>query len=544
MTQVINQNLTPSPVQVGKGSEATGDRSTAVGVDSQAVAQFASAFGDKAQALNTDTTAIGAETTAPGNWNTVVGYDAGSLKNGENVVLIGRKSEGQGDDAVAIGENARANGLNSTVVGKATSALGDNSSAFGQGASVTSSGATVVGQGVTVDAQNATSIGTNASVTGKGATGVGNGAIASAEKATAIGNGAEANGLNSLAIGTDSTTNKDNIFSFGDRNVNVPANRSLLYPTNAGAQTLADLPVDDTVSEGVRQEYSLDINGEPIFVVRAESDGSGGIKNITGKLNGSFSLQGAKNQVEDVITGDISIQDGSGTEQIGLDATVSPVKIDLHNNPISNFRLRNGNAISYQDDPNTQSFVDFNVTSSSSTDTEHSYTFDAGGVSVFKIFSESDGSGGTKNHEFRAIQQLNLNGNTILDTNSDTTIYDSPNQHIPSSALQFTDVTINGSNGLSGGTVSLGSSVSVGISGNLTLDSDLQAADGETIWSETNTHVPESALQTLSNSALTNNSISINGEDVNLGGSVSISSGASITQVKEEALAYNLVGGM
>jgi len=292
MARVINQSLNIKPTQIGKDSLATGDNSTSVGVDSQAVAQFATAFGNNAQALNTDTTALGGETTAPANWNTVVGYDAGSMKNGENIVLIGRKSEGQGDDAVAIGENARANGLNSTVVGKATSALGDNSSAFGQGASVTSSGATVVGQGVTVNAQNATSIGTNVSVTGKGATGVGNGAIASEEKATAVGNGAEANGLNSLAIGTNSTTNQDNTFSFGDRNLNLPINRSLLYPPNAGTQTLADLPVDDTVSAGVRQEYSFDINGESIFTVRAESNGSGGIKNTEGRLEGEFFING------------------------------------------------------------------------------------------------------------------------------------------------------------------------------------------------------------------------------------------------------------
>jgi hypothetical protein len=85
-----------------------------------------------------------------------------------------------------------------------------------------------------------------------------------------------------------------------------------------------------------------------------------------------------------------------------------------------------------------------------------------------------------------------------------------------------TNITVSGSNGLSGGTTSLGGSVSVGISGNLSLDSDLQAVNGETIWSEANTHVPESALQTLSNSALTNSSISINGTSVSLGGSTTI----------------------
>lgn len=523
-----NAKTLDNTIAIGKTATATGGESVSIGKNSDALKQHSTAFGEEAQALAQDTTAIGNETTAPANWNTVVGYDAGSLQNGENVVLIGRKSEGQGNDVVSIGENARANGNQATAVGKATSALGDNSSVFGQGSSATSSGTTVVGQNVTVNAQDATSIGTNVSVSGKSATGVGNGVIASGQKSTALGNGAEATGLNSLAIGTDSTANRDNTFSFGDRNINLPISKSLLYPTNAGIQTLANLPVDDTVSEGVRQEYSFDIGGESIFIVRAEANGSGGIKNITGRLNGSFSLQGAKNQVEDVITGDISIQDGSGTEQIGLDATVSPVKIDLHNNPIRNFRLRNGNDISYQDDPNTQSFIDFNVTSSSPVNTEHSYSFDAGGVPIFKIFSESNGSGGTKNHEFRAIEQFNVNGNTILDDNTSTTIYDSSNNYIPRSTLEFTEISVNGSNGLDGGSAALGNSLDISISGNLSLDSDLEAIDGETIWSESNTHIPESALQTLSNSALEFTDVSINGSNGLSGGTASLGGSTTV----------------
>ena len=120
---------------------------------------------------------------------------------------------------------------------------------------------------------------------------------------------------------------------------------------------------------------------------------------------------------------------------------------------------------------------------------------------------------------------VGISGNLSLDSDlqavNGETIWSETNTHIPSSALEFTDVTINGSNGLSGGTVSLGDSVSISISGNLSLDSNLQAVDGETIWDETNTHVPESALQTLSNSALTNSSISIKGTSVSLGGSIS-----------------------
>jgi hypothetical protein len=54
------------------------------------------------------------------------------------------------------------------------------------------------------------------------------------------------------------------------------------------------------------------------------------------------------------------------------------------------------------------------------------------------------------------------------------------------------------------------------------LNGSIKTKDGQTIFDETNTHVPESALQTLSNSALTNSSISINGSSVALGGSTTI----------------------
>jgi hypothetical protein len=512
---IQGDELAQNPVQLGENAAAvTG--ATSLGVDSIADSNSSVSVGRDAQATGNDSSAVGAETRAPANWNTVFGYQAGSNKNGENVVIAGRKAEAEGNDTVSIGENARANGNRSATLGKASAALAENASVFGQGSTVTGANTTLIGQGVTIDAANATGVGTGITV--------------DADGATAVGSGSTASGVDSLALGKDTSVTQDEAVGFGDRDIDLEPGRSITYRETDTTQTLADLPTVVGSSEGTRHEYTLDINGEPILIVRAESDGQGGIQNRVTKVAGSFALDGDTNQVDDVVTGNISIEDGSGTEQVGLDATATPVDIDLHNNPVQNFRLRNGTGITYQDDPTQQSLADFNVTGNSPIGTEHGYTFDAGGVPIFKILSESDGSGGTKNHEFRAIKQFNVDGNTILDDSTSTTIYDSSNAHVPESALQtlsnsaleFTDVSINGSNGLSGGTASLGGTTTVGISGSLSLDSDLQAVNGETIWDESNTHVPESALQTLSNSALTNSSISINNSSVALGGSTTI----------------------
>jgi hypothetical protein len=78
----------------------------------------------------------------------------------------------------------------------------------------------------------------------------------------------------------------------------------------------------------------------------------------------------------------------------------------------------------------------------------------------------------------------------------------------------FSSLTISGNNGLDGGSGELGDTVNVGISGNLSLDSDLTAKDGETIWDESATYIPQSQLE--------NDSITVAGNNVSLGGSTAI----------------------
>jgi hypothetical protein len=102
--------------------------------------------------------------------------------------------------------------------------------------------------------------------------------------------------------------------------------------------------------------------------------------------------------------------------------------------------------------------------------------------------------------------------------------------HLSATSKNFDDIdskitsslTISGSGGLNGGSAELGSTIDLNISGNLSLDSDLEAVDGETIWDESATEIPDSVMGSISNSTLTNSSVTVAGNSVSLGGTTSI----------------------
>jgi len=428
---IQGDELAQNPVQLGENAAAvTG--ATSVGVDTIADSNSSVSVGRDAQATGNDTTAVGAETRAPANWNSVFGYQAGSNKNGENVVIAGRKAEAEGNDTVSIGENARANGNRSAALGKASAALAENASVFGQGSTVTGANTTLIGQGVTIDAANATGVGTGITV--------------DADGATAVGSGATASGVNSLALGNGTTVTQDAAVGFGDRDIDLQPGRSILYQETDTTQTLADLPTVTGSSQGTRHEYTLDINGEPILIVRAESDGQGGIQNRVAKIAGSFALDGDTNQVDDVVTGNISIEDGSGTEQVGLDATATPVDINLHNNPVQNFRLRNGTGITYQDDPSVESLIDFNTTSAPAAGQQQGYTFNIDGSSAMSVTADADGSGGVTN------RTVEFNDDTTANTFEATDAFINPTYQtlsdVPTNLPEGTQVYVKDENSI------------------------------------------------------------------------------------------------
>jgi hypothetical protein len=323
----LNAETLPDTLAIGKEAVATGRKSMAIGKDTISNNQNTISFGEEAEATGGDATALGTETTAPSRWNTVIGYAAGADEetvglepNGDNVVLVGRKAQASGDNGVAIGEISRANGDNSTAVGRDTQAFGKDSSVFGQGSVVSAQNATAVGQGVSLSDDDATLVGTDVEVSGEKATGIGSGATSSSNSSTAIGFGATASGAeassigksseasgegsvafgvgatvtadNSVALGKGVTVTQPDTFSFGDRNINVPPNKSILYPNDSGEATLVDFGVTRASSDGATQSYSFEIDSEPLLIIAADANGDGGIKNKRVKLPGDVKESG------------------------------------------------------------------------------------------------------------------------------------------------------------------------------------------------------------------------------------------------------------
>jgi len=319
---------------IGVNAEVGDEDATAIGFASKATNQNTTAFGKESEATGGDATALGNEATAPSRWNTVIGYDAGADEetvglepNGDNVVLVGRESQASGDNGVAIGEISRANGDNSTAVGRGTQAFADNSSVFGQGSVSMGSGTTIVGQDVSVMADEATSVGTEVDVSGFRATAIGRNSSATAENSTAVGVSAEANGINSLAVGNGTVVDQDNTFSFGDRNINLPVTRSILYPNNAGEVTLVDFGINDEAAAGLTQSYSFEINSEPIFELSAITDGDGGIEDASANVPGVLTA-----------VGKIALQDSEGNDLFSFDNTGGTPFIDFAGTQVRNIQ--------------------------------------------------------------------------------------------------------------------------------------------------------------------------------------------------------------
>jgi hypothetical protein len=288
----VNDALGIDPVQIGRRADVVSD-GTGIGVDVVVDHRNGVGIGRDAQSLGNDATAIGTETRAPSNWNTVIGYQAGSVQNGVNVVAIGRKAEVQGDNSVAVGETARANAPDTVAVGRDAAALEDD--------------------------------------------------------ATALGRNSTANAPGAIAIGQETTTTVANAVGIGSRDYAIADGRGLLYEEGTGPQTLVSKPVDGTFPAGDPVGYDLEVGGTTIATVFAESDGSGGIQNPRLDVPVSLSVAGSTTEVDDVVTGDILVEDGGGNTQFRFDATVNPNVADFNDNNVLNFGVEDGEPIKFGD---------------------------------------------------------------------------------------------------------------------------------------------------------------------------------------------------
>lgn len=492
----LEGRLDLNQIVIGLGAAAI-NGATAVGLNAQATGNLHSAaFGKDAEATGGDATALGTEAKATNRWNTVIGYDAGSQNNGRNIVLVGREATALGDNGIAIGESAAADGDNSTAVGRGTQALGDDSSVFGQASEATGVNSTIVGQGVTVGAANAASVGTGVTITGDRAVGVGANAIASGddtlafgESAEASGEGATAVGRNTIASGADSlavgsgasasaddavaigqgtTVSQSSAFGIGPRDFELGDTNKLTFPVGVQNQTLVDKTQDGTISQGSPVGYTFEIDGNVVAQASAESDGAGGIQNLSFDIPVDFNVDGETTQVDNFVTGDFKLEDTQNNELIRFDATVSPNRIEfgsnvnLRGNSLVNIggtasasggaaRFAHGQEQRFRDSGDSSDIRAIAVGAETDDDVE------VGTLGNYNTIQLGTPSGG--NVEVKPTLDV---GEDIQD-GSDV-IYDSANSHIEQSILENSSLAYIAGDGLGGGgNVALGESATFNV---------------------------------------------------------------------------------
>lgn len=366
----FNSNELRNVNAVGTGDPSTliGDDTTiadgpdtiAVGIGAEARSEHNAAFGIRAKALDNDGTALGTEAVASNRWNTVVGYDAGNQNNGRNIVLVGRLAVAPGDSTVAIGEEAEATADRASVLGRNGVASGVESTAVGNQTEAT--------------AEQASSFGQGSVASGKNAVAFGQGAEASGDSSTALGRNSLASATNALAIGTDTEAVQANAFSFGDRNVNLPENRSFLYPPSPGDEVLFNLPVDSSAADGDSQSYGFQMDGVDTFRVQAEADGSGGVDNRLVEFSDRVDIASGA----ELTAGEIETREDDLTE-----------------------------------------LVDTPVTTSPTAGTEVGYRFQIDNSDVVRVSAGADGSGGIQNNTVEVTADLEVNNNLRVNTIND-----------------------------------------------------------------------------------------------------------------------------
>lgn len=152
-----------------------------------------------------------------------------------------------------------------------------------------------------------------------------------ATDSTAVGVNAVSSETGAVAIGDGTEADRADTATFGDRDIELADGRKIVFPPDQGVQTLLDLLIQDAPA-GESHSAAMKIAGSEILRVGAEADGNGGIQNGVVTIPVDLAVSGDTTEIEDVITGAVEIEDGSGATQFLLDATQSPPVIDFGGN--------------------------------------------------------------------------------------------------------------------------------------------------------------------------------------------------------------------
>lgn len=334
-----------------------------------------------------------------------------------------------------------------------------------------------------------------------------------------IGEGLESNGAGSIRFDEDVGFSFTSELTFG-------AGAELGGDLNDGTNVVYDVSATEVPQARLGgpasslSAYPLansDIDNSSITVTAGNALNGGGTVSLGGST--SFSV------------GSSSIQTAE------LDLAIEPTWTGVHTFD-NGIQFGAGDYIDFADNDGITTVMDMNISSASTGGTEQSLTFRIDSGQFFKLYSEADGAGGIQNQDVRVLHPLNVNGNDIVDAG--TTVWDTSAGYIPQDRLQNDQIMINAGSHLSttDSSPALGGSATLDvdddfvlntgdtITGNLTVSADI-IGGSTTVWDNSNNYVPESALQTLSNGALTNSSVVINGgTDINAG---SVSLGGTVT---------------
>ena len=183
----------PASLAIMGTAVASAQRAIAVGELALGSGSYGIAIGGKANALGASSIAIGGSqdptkgTNATGNFSTAIGYGAKTVNH----------------DTTAVGKSSSANGLRATAFGVDSNADAENALAVGPQTAASAKGAIAVGFATQATGLSSVAVGKEAIATKETSTSLGQNSQATANNAVAIGNKAVAAGTGNIVVGTN-----------------------------------------------------------------------------------------------------------------------------------------------------------------------------------------------------------------------------------------------------------------------------------------------------------------------------------------------------
>ena len=183
----------PASLAIMGTAVASAQRAIAVGELALGSGSYGIAIGGKANALGASSIAIGGSqdptkgTNATGNFSTAIGYGAKTVNH----------------DTTAVGKSSSANGLRATAFGVDSNADAENALAVGPQTTASAKGAIAVGFATQATGLSSVAVGKEAIATKETSTSLGQNSQATANNAVAIGNKAVAAGTGNIVVGTN-----------------------------------------------------------------------------------------------------------------------------------------------------------------------------------------------------------------------------------------------------------------------------------------------------------------------------------------------------